>query len=276
MRRRSNRTTKAKEEKNEIDKINFEKSYKNTLFEIKDVEKQLYYLMGYRNTLIKKNILIKRLNELNNNRLDILRIKFFKWHSYCIIYRAHEKWTKLINLYILHTKTNVIREVFKKIKWFKKGINKFFNLMNNLNYKNNLIILENGFFRWINKVNDLIYREEKLNDALNLIEEKRVFLDIVRIGNIFNKKQEIDNEKSEKYKSRFYSGVIIIKRIIYDCIKKNFNYFIKNEANLIIEELDNKIIQYEELSDSNNAIKIIASKDKEIETLKQSLSRFPF
>lgn len=279
MRIRNNRTTKAKEEKNEIDKINFEKSYKNTLFEIKDLEKQLYYLMGYRNTLIKKNFLIKRLNELNNNILDILRIKLFHWHSYCIICRAHENWIKLSNLIRLYFKINVlaiIREILKNRKLFQKGINIFVNLMNYLDYKNKLFFLKNFFFRLINIVNDLKVREKKLNDAINLIEEKEVFLDIVTMGNIFNKKKEIDNEKSEKYKSRFYLGIIIMKRIINDYIKKNFNYFIKNEANLIIEELDNKIIQYEELSDGNNALKIIASKDKEIETLKQSLSRFPF
>ena len=58
--------------------------------------------------------------------------------------------------------------------------------------------------------------------------------------------------------------------------KKKFKLFIKKNANLKIKELNKKIIHYEELSDSNNAIKIIASKDKEIKELKQSLSRFPF
>ena len=51
---------------------------------------------------------------------------------------------------------------------------------------------------------------------------------------------------------------------------------IKVDTNLQIEELNEKIIQYEYLSDNNNAIKMIASKDKEIKELKQSLSRFPF
>ena len=258
--------------------------------------------MGYRSNLIKKNFLIKRINKLNDYAILILRIRFFRWYSYCTsikekaqykialfiertykTVKARINWIKLSNTYELYWNREfsaiIISMLKERRKWYKVN-NIMLRLMNNLNDKNDLLILQNYIYRWSNKVDNIIYREEKLNAALTLIEDRQYFLDIITMENIFNKKKEIDILKSKIYHTNFFPGLIIIKRIVYDYLKRFFYYFIKIiievDKNLQIEELNEKIIQYEKLLDNNYAIKMIESKDKEINELKQSLSRFPF
>ena len=94
-------------------------------------------------------------------------------------------------------------------KWYKVN-NIMLRLMNNLNDKNDLLILQNYIYRWSNKVDNIIYREEKLNAALTLIEDRQYFLDIITMENIFNKKKEIDILKSKIYHTNFFPGLKII------------------------------------------------------------------
>ena len=105
--------------------------------------------------------------------MDILRIKFYKWHSYCYIKikensqkriakfieerykisKARKNWIKLSNLFTLHITRNklaIIRARIKKIKWSEKVYNLIFNLVNSLNLIIYRIIFLDGLIIKIN------------------------------------------------------------------------------------------------------------------------------
>ena len=173
----------------------------------------------------------------------------------------------------------------------------FENLFYNIEKKINDLFILKYFKKWKRQINNLKFREqqlEKLDNALYCIELRMLIIDIgilektelikniitsinvARAYDFFYNLKNISYNKNITFKLDYNGGLIILKNVFNNILKKYFTKIKEEKYNKTIIELNNKIKMYEDLSESNNALKMIISKDNEIKELKESLSRFPF
>ena len=270
------------EESEQIEiKKNIEDIYNNSVNKIQDINKKLFDLVEQRNILIKNNLLIKLINNLNNTYNNILRNKLFDWYD-----NSEKIRIKAENIiaHFLQKKYQNFKEI--KIK------NKLINMFNILEEYNTLELLKYYIIKW----NNQCYREKKLEKFLYLIEIKTLIYDVQTLGNIFLTKNLFSQIYVARAKSFFdnlynlyidkttinnnyYLGLLITKDFIYNYLRSYLNLLrlncqiIKEEKyNTIIKDLTEKISKL----DKNNALKTILEKEEEIKKLKESLSRYPF
>ena len=279
------RVVNLEKEEEKLENKNIEEIYKNSLFEIKDINKKLFDLMTQRNALIKNNQLIKIINNITNTYKDILKTKFYHWYDISIKIKETNEY-------------KIVRFIYKKYTKLKETRiqEKLINLLNNLDYISDLQMLRFYLNKWNIKCSDLSIRERTLNNCMNLIDLKILknsaetvghvsliksicdSIYVARAINFFDNVLDLYNKKIS-FNNYYFLGFIITKGILYGHLKKYLNTLRLNckimqekEANLIIEDLNEKIKKL----DKNNALKALIEKDEEIKKLKDSLSRFPF
>ena len=177
------------EESEQIEiKKNIEDIYNNSVNKIQDINKKLFDLAEQRNILIKNNLLIKLINNLNNTYNNILPNKLFDWYD--ISEKIRIKAENII-AHFLQKKYQNFKEI--KIK------NKLINIFNIWEEYNTLELLK----YYINKWNNQCYREKKLEKFLYLIEIKTLIYDVQTLGNIFLTKNLFNKVYVARAKSFF-------------------------------------------------------------------------
>ena len=128
------RTRNLEKEEEKLENKNIEEIYKNSLFQIKDINKKLFDLMTHRNALIKNNQLIKIINNITNTYKDILKTKFYHWYDISIKIKETNEY-------------KIVRFIYKKYTKLKETRiqEKLINLLNNLDYISDLQMLR---FYW--------------------------------------------------------------------------------------------------------------------------------
>ena len=148
----------------------------------------------------------------------------------------------LLNRFKTHFKVIVRKQFFDKTKDNKKNTityEKLIDLLPKMNEKNNNIILKKYLIKWINNVDKLNDREDKLKNALDTI----------------SKKQDLKNVED-------INRIMIIKKLFHDIPLIRAKYFIqrirenadkKNKYNKLVED----VLKSKEDLDSQNKEKIL-------------------
>lgn len=218
--------------------------------------------MNYKKAFLINQILVKIIRKINNIQFKILRNKFRQW----IIARKKlkgefvkkriVKWTeekyRISNARKNWKKLADLNDLYLQKKQKKYLINKLFS-------KYKIIII----FKYTNAKTETTALKYYLNKWKNKIKEiEEIEERDLKLEKLINKIDRFQEYNLLKHYLKIWFSIA--------------NKIKNNEYEKIISELKKNLEEYKKISNKDDIINLLISKDKEIKELKEIISRYPF